>query len=121
MDTQRRLLFLVFLSLVVFQVAHADVLSVDDGVAQPAASSKDVARPIRGMTMHQVEQRFGASQEKLPPVGDPPITRWVYPDFTVYFEHQYVIHAVLHQQAPVTKQPPTTDQQVAYPETQPNL
>ncbi len=119
MDTQRRLLFTVLLSLVVFQIAHADVLSVDD-VAQPAASSKDVARPVRGMTMHQVEQRFGASQEKLPPVGDPPITRWIYPDFTVYFEHQYVIHAVLHRQAPATEQPPMPDQQVAYPETQSN-
>lgn len=119
MDTQRRILFTVLLSLAVCQTAHADVLSMDDA-AQPAASSQDVARPARGMTMHQVEQRFGASQEKLPPIGDPPITRWVYPDFTVYFEHEHVIHAVLHRQAPATEQPPISNQQLAYPETQPN-
>jgi len=66
----------------------------------PAASSPDrelsVKMPVRGMTMKQVEKRFGSPQKKLPAVGDPPITRWVYKDYTVYFEYQYVIHAVLN-------------------------
>lgn len=55
-----------------------------------------VKMPVRGMTMKQVEKRFGIPQKKLPAVGDPPITRWVYKDYTVYFEYQYVIHAVLN-------------------------
>ncbi|MEJ2509695.1 MAG: hypothetical protein P8009_09500 [Gammaproteobacteria bacterium] len=55
-----------------------------------------VKMPVRGMTMTQVEKQFGIPRNKLPPVGDPPITRWVYKDYTVYFEYKYVIHAVLN-------------------------
>jgi hypothetical protein len=61
-------------------------------VASPAAV---VHTPRRGATMTEVEQTYGAPLEKLAPVGNPPISRWKYPDFTVYFEHQYVIHAVV--------------------------
>lgn len=53
--------------------------------------------PGRGMTMEQVEARFGAPSEKVERVGDPPIARWVYGSFTVYFEHDKVIHAVTHK------------------------
>ena len=42
--------------------------------------------PPRGLTMAQVEQRFGAPAERFAAVGQPPITRWVYPAFVVYFE-----------------------------------
>ncbi len=59
-------------------------------------SMEAVPRPTRGLTMAQVEQRFGEPQEKLPAVGKPPITRWVYGNYTVYFEHQYVLHSVVH-------------------------
>jgi hypothetical protein len=51
-------------------------------------------RPTRGQTMATVEQRFGAPSGKLDPVGEPPITRWEYPEFTVFFEFNRVIHAV---------------------------
>lgn len=76
--------------------AQADTLSVPD---QGAQTQHEVPAdlPIRGMTMKQVEAKFGAPQEKLPPVGDPPITRWIYPDYTVYFEYRYVIHSVLNR------------------------
>ena len=53
-----------------------------------------VTLPGHGMTMTQVEEKFGAPLEKSPEVGDPPINRWVYNNFTVYFEYQYVINAV---------------------------
>lgn len=53
-----------------------------------------VRMPGRGMTMEQVEAKFGSPREKHPEVGDPPIIRWDYPDFSVYFEYQYVINAV---------------------------
>jgi hypothetical protein len=64
----------------------------DDTVAQPALQMEV---PLRGMSMQLVENRFGAPLEKIPAVGQPPISRWVYADYTVYFEHQYVIHTVL--------------------------
>ena len=51
--------------------------------------------PQRGITMDAVEEQYGAPTRVLAAVGEPPITRWVYPEFTVYFEHQYVIHPVL--------------------------
>ncbi len=53
------------------------------------------ATPTRGMTMHEVAQRFGEPTEKLPAVGKPPITRWKYPRYVVYFESKYVIDSVV--------------------------
>jgi hypothetical protein len=50
--------------------------------------------PPRGTSMAQVEQRFGAPSDRLAAVGQPPITRWVYPSFVVFFEDNVVIHAV---------------------------
>lgn len=50
--------------------------------------------PGRGVSMSQVEKHFGQPREKAAPVGQPPITRWIYSDYTVYFEYEYVIHSV---------------------------
>ena len=44
--------------------------------------------------MSDVEKHFGAPVEKHPTVGAPPITRWDYSGFSVFFEHDRVIHAV---------------------------
>ncbi|WP_407276057.1 hypothetical protein [Halothiobacillus sp. DCM-1] len=55
---------------------------------------------VHGLSMSQVEKRFGAPKHKqapVPAVGtryNPPITRWDYPQFTVYFEHGRAIHLV---------------------------
>lgn len=54
----------------------------------------EAQRPSRGMTRAQVEQRFGAPESRHTPVGDPPITRWEYSDFIVYFEYDHVIRSV---------------------------
>lgn len=59
------------------------------------SSGADGSRPMRGTTQAQVEAKYGSPASKKAPVGDPPITRWEYPDFTVYFEYDRVIHAVL--------------------------
>lgn len=50
--------------------------------------------PTRGMTMEVVEANFGNPSSKRAPVGDPPITRWEYDRFIVYFEYKRVIHSV---------------------------
>lgn len=76
----------------IWMSATADTLRVGD-MAQPS-----VQAPYRGMTMDQVESRFGAPTRKAAAVGDPPIARWVYPQYTVYFEHQLVLHSVAHRQ-----------------------
>jgi len=50
--------------------------------------------PARGTSMDSVLSQIGEPEKKLDAVGQPPITRWVYSDYIVYFEHQTVIHAV---------------------------
>lgn len=61
--------------------------------------------PAHGQSKAQVEARFGAPQQKLDPRGGqraawPVIHRWVYPEFTVYFERERVINAVLNRASP---------------------
>lgn len=53
-----------------------------------------IDKPDNGLSMQAVETRYGQPLEKAAPVGEPPITRWRYPDFTVYFEFNKVIHSV---------------------------
>jgi hypothetical protein len=56
-----------------------------------------VPRPQWGQTMRQVEARFGHPEKRYPAVGEhPPITRWNYPGYSVYFEYNRVIDAVVH-------------------------
>jgi len=50
--------------------------------------------PVRGTSMDGVISKVGEPDKKMSAVGDPPITRWVYANFTVYFEDQTVIHSV---------------------------
>lgn len=64
-------------------------------IASQGGEAIDVPRPTAGMTGDRVLARFGEPLRALPPVGDPPISRWEYPDFFVYFEYNHVVHAVL--------------------------
>ena len=48
------------------------------------------------MSMEMVQKRFGEALDKYSAVGDPPITKWTYKNFTVYFESEFVIHAVVN-------------------------
>lgn len=73
--------------------ARAETVAVDDQVSVRAS---DIDRPAKGMSMKTVEAKYGAPQDRHDAVGNPPITRWDYPLFTVYFEHEYVIHAVVN-------------------------
>ena len=92
--------FLVFLCLstVVTTTSFADVLLIDRIHEAPVNSSGGVPRPTRGMTMDQVKREYGEPSLAHPWVGDPPITRWDYPDYSVFFEYRHVLTSVLHQQ-----------------------
>ena len=70
----------------------AETIAVDSGIA---VKESDVATPARGMTMDQVASKFGTPVNKVPAVGKPPISRWEYPGFVVYFELEHVIHSVV--------------------------
>ncbi len=71
---------------------HADIVKLPSQAPQIVTSD---SAPVRGMTKHQVEARHGAPRVKSGPVGDPAIYRWDYADYSVFFEHDYVIHAVV--------------------------
>lgn len=71
--------------------AVAEIIVIDDQVMVRESS---VQRPARGMTMKAVEERFGAPISRRPAVGQPPIERWDYAGFSVFFEYDRVIHAV---------------------------
>ena len=59
-----------------------------------SGARQDSTRPSRGMTQERVESAYGSPVSRRAPVGDPPITRWEYSDFVVFFEHDRVIHSV---------------------------
>jgi hypothetical protein len=60
-----------------------------------AAQPGNVSLPGRGMNMDNVEHIFGTPLEKRPAVGKPPISRWDYADYVVYFEYNMVLHTVM--------------------------
>jgi len=74
------------------EVARKDVLLIDR-----VDSTGHVNTPKKGTIMSTVESQYGTPQDKSGPVGNPPITSWVYDQFTVYFEYQHVIHAVVNR------------------------
>lgn len=72
--------------------AMANAETVNMSGLMPAS---DDGRPSRGMTQSSVQSKYGQPVTVDSPVGEPPITRWVYSDFVVFFEYDKVIHAVL--------------------------
>lgn len=75
----------------------ADVLLLDAINAAPPNQAGGVLRPRSGITMGQVTSQFGEPASVVAAVGEPPITRWVYPGYTVYFEHDRVLNVVVHR------------------------
>lgn len=85
-----RIVFIAFL-LLISAPALADVLIIDE--------VRQVARmdlPVNGQTKQAIESRYGAPAQKHSAVGDPPISRWDYDRYSVYFEHDKVLYSVLH-------------------------
>ena len=77
--------------------AVAETLVVNDAVQ---VRESQLERPKRGLTMNEVEKQFGAPATRHPTVGgaspqQPPITRWDYNGFSVFFERDRVIDSVV--------------------------
>ncbi len=81
----------------------------------PAISMAAGELPKRGMTQDQIRQQYGQPNEMVPPVGKPAISRWVYDDFTVYFEDRFSLHAVEHKRPEPQPQPDAAPAAVATP------
>jgi hypothetical protein len=76
---------------------YADVLLIDSINAAPNNSDEGIPRPTRSMSMDQVSQRYGQPLTAYPSVGEPPITRWDYSNYSVFFEYDLVLTSVLHR------------------------
>ena len=89
-------------------MAHAETL-----LMKRVQQERGMHAPHRGMSMKQVESNFGAPSSKLAAAGGdtprhPVIHRWVYPDYTVYFERNIVIDSVATRAITTELGPKTT-------------
>lgn len=80
----------------------AATASAETLLVQRVQQENATAMPKRGMTMAEVQARFGAPADRLDPRGGqkrawPTINRWSYPAFTVYFEKNRVVDAVANK------------------------
>lgn len=83
-------------------LSQADTLVIPLGQQQAAQSSEPL--PQRGMSTTAVLDRYGQPGQRHEAVGKPPIRRWDYAGFSVYFEHDHVVHSVRqhHRRASVS-------------------
>ncbi|SFT38918.1 phosphodiesterase [Pseudomonas marincola] len=74
---------------------NAETLTIPLGT-QGAGADAPVL-PERGESRRAVLERYGLADEEHAPVGNPPITRWDYRQFSVYFEYDHVVDSVRHR------------------------
>jgi hypothetical protein len=55
----------------------------------------DLDMPVRSMNKQDVQRDYGDPQEITDAVGEPPISQWVYGDYVVYFEGNWVLYSVV--------------------------
>jgi hypothetical protein len=101
---QTRILAALLCGCALASAAVAETIVVNDAVQ---VRDSQLERPKRGLTMDQVEKQFGAPSTRHPAVGgssqqQPPITRWDYSGFSVFFEHDRVIDSVVTGSSMVT-------------------
>jgi hypothetical protein len=94
---QTRILAAVLCGCALTSAAVAETVVVND---QVQVRNSQLERPRRGATMDQVEKQFGTPATRHAAVGgssqqQPPITRWDYHGFSVFFEHDRVIESVV--------------------------
>jgi len=78
-------------------ISHADTLLIDVIQKEPVNSASGLLRPKNGQSMEYVKSQFGDPIKVYDAIGNPPITRWDYKQFSVYFEHKLVIHSVVNK------------------------
>lgn len=78
--------------------ATADVLLIEE-----VRQAERMELPDNGMSQAEVRARFGEPEQVHSAVGEPPITRWDYDRWSVYFEHELVLFTVLHKGAVLDK------------------
>jgi hypothetical protein len=77
--------------------SFGDTLLIDAIAKSPPNTSDGLPRPTKGMSMQTVKAQFGEPSLAYPRIGTPPITRWDYPEYSVFFEHHHVLTSVIHR------------------------
>lgn len=77
----------------------AGTLTADVLLIEEVRQADRMELPSNGLKQAEVRARFGEPAATHAPVGDPPITRWDYDGWSVYFEHDLVLFTVLHKGA----------------------
>lgn len=82
--------------------AVSGAVSAETLLLERVQGEAGMTMPTRGMSMGQVEAKFGVPSDRMDPRGGqkrqwPTINRWRYPNFVVYFEKNRVIDAVAVQ------------------------
>uniref|UniRef100_UPI0030D91F37 phosphodiesterase n=1 Tax=Pseudomonas sp. EL_65y_Pfl2_R95 TaxID=3088698 RepID=UPI0030D91F37 len=90
----RLLSTLLALSLMLPLSSFAETLTIPIGHQGDANQAQPL--PKRGESRSAVLNRYGLADEEHKPVGQPPITRWDYREFSVYFEYDHVVDSVRH-------------------------
>lgn len=85
-----RHILLLIAGLLVAPALQADNLVIPGHIA----TDQKQVMPRRGIDMNAVIAQFGQPDEIYGPIGEPPITEWVYGNFRVYFEHNLVLHSI---------------------------
>jgi hypothetical protein len=92
------LMLALFAGLAPFGLLSADVLLIEE-----VRQAERMNVPANGTSMDDVRARFGDPSNKNAAVGDPPITRWDYDGWSVYYEYGLVLFTVLHKGAVLDK------------------
>jgi hypothetical protein len=85
---------MVLLALSAGLLGTVNAQNLDMSGAEGSSTFDQAGKPTRGMSQESVQANFGAPQSTVAAVGDPPISRWEYAEFVVFFEYDRVIHAV---------------------------
>lgn len=87
-------------------LALAGILAASPTFAQAHTEAGEGSASVHGLTQEQVIARFGEPERRHAPVpatGEhptPPITRWDYADFSIFFEKRTALHRVEHGKFP---------------------
>jgi len=92
MNFIRPALLILTLALTASAPTWADVLLIDS-----IQSAPEIKTPHTGITMTQVREQYGNPLSEQAAIGEPPISRWDYEGFSVFFEHNLVLHSVIHR------------------------
>jgi hypothetical protein len=93
----RKVLALVLLILSGF--VFPAFLSADVLLIEEVRQVENMNVPPNGMVKADVRAQFGDPAKINAAVGDPPIARWDYGQWSVYFEYDIVLFTVIHKDA----------------------